>query len=177
MCLKVDNDKRKPACAKSRKFVYKVMNKDSNDIYSNLFPLAEHHVYKLGELAISNRSRKYASLINQNMSPFEGIVIYGFHVVHSKKDAKKIIRGIDHHIYKQAKLTGERYDAYIDQWEDHRMAIVKCSVSFDDHIADGTYEDDTVSVKSSVYDKLTPIEEIFVTDRKSISALEKLSEK
>lgn len=158
MCLMI-NDKTKPPCAKSRKFVYKIVRK-RNGQYLNLFTTSATHIFNLGELTVSDRHEHYICE--------ENYVSFGFHAVHSEKVAKNLINHIVDSMCRwsidfNGNLTETRH------WRGCQFAILKCAVTFDDHIADGTFEIPTVYYcESSVYNKLTPVEEIFVCEHEIV---------
>lgn len=177
MCLHKNFNNPKPSCAKARKYVYKVVRKDGNGTYHNLFKVAEHCQYSLGNLAISNRQEKIANLKAFSFMEDRNIT-YGFHVVHSKKAAQKIVKQLEKRLYETAIKLGIDYLSRVQSWNGRRLAILKCIVSFENnHVADGWFKDSGLIVPSSVYDILIPVEEIFVADRNVIDVInEKLQQ-
>lgn len=176
MCLMI-NEKTKPPCAKSRKFVYKVVRKhvDCRAEYRNIFFSARPHVYCLGRKTESDRNLMIKQPFFRNE---HHIVTFGFHALNSKRVAKKLLNNIIRSVYDYNVHNGKLDTIADNHWYNYKIAIIKCAVDFEDHIADGDFTlDPKFTTTSSVYDKLIPVEEVFVEKMSMIDLIRRHARK
>lgn len=147
MCLDIslNSAKHKPRHARCRTFVYKLAKKGADGKYGNLYTtICGFHAFKFG---FENQSTRHdAQFSSREMGRCQ--IEEGFHFVHSLKMAKLFLK--DTLQYDFAKLDCVS------------LVILKCKVSFKDHVADGHFRFGNGHVVSSVYTKMIPVEESYI---------------
>lgn len=166
MCLDVLKCSVKPASSKRRKTVYKIVRSYQDGSYRNLFA-GNDMIYRDNVMARSNRSVELpAQFANKYSESHDGpIVNYGIHVFMSLRNAKAFMaeyqNAIDK-ILKKFENIPEELAEFHAHWGNAKMAIIKCAVSSDDHVADGVFSViGGKTYKSAVYDRIIPNKMIY----------------
>lgn len=162
----------------SRKVVYKLVYQFEDGTLHNYYTggTVGYHTYILGKEMVSNRFvmlKRNGELVANNSHNLTIVerandeVEFGFHVVLTKEDALRLLRGSYGSSLRRMIIADFNID--IDRVGDInpdtvKAVIVQCSVKKEDHIADGIF----AGVDSAVYDKIVFDKVVFSIDSKGV---------